>query len=794
MKVAFSRARHESKRRVKNMEYSTVIPKKAADGEGSAVHNTNAEEIEEHHRTFSRLIQYPVGESVRLRDLFQNRAVDPDSSPSPVKSVLLIGIPGTGKTCLARTIACQWAHGKRWSEFETVYIIVIKKLTAEKIFNPSEYHGPRSLERVIAKLMFNCEDSHTNPLLTQIQDTLESEKTLLIFDGLEERNTLANHLLSSAFKRRCRLLLTSRPCNLQEVQRQVDLTVECPGFNDSQFLRFIYSEIGNDGPDLVKLLYPHPALWEVAHVPMISHILCLLWKDPKKVPRKNELTKSLWNLYDMIAGHVWSHLAESSEKLQTQSRAGVFDVLSEIAFTTLKDGNRLVQKKDLDKASKSMDEWVLANSGFLVKQMGSKDYRFAHPVFQEFFAGRYLAQALKTPGIDSWRYNRVKEFLTEGKYLQRQKNAIHFMTEEFFQDREFHEFRTLIEHIDRAPVLDVTGIQHMFAKLQVLNAVMSCSEPSLVDALKENDIGNSLLDSLRSLITNHHKDANMRELLSIQLGKIPNVLGAFPDLVAPITETEEEDTFLFDASFQYLIQIIARVPGYDEWVSGILRKQARHADEGARARAMENTARVLVVSSTELVEDLTKVLENGCRGEPQVVRQVAAPRLRTIIGRDSSKMESQLELLERERRILAGDILSEVMEQGNNTESTAPESVEDISTLINECSETDDRLRRALRTMNLTKLTAMFWSRQSDCVLREIALRSMRTTMTISAERRWTRKRTLFFYDNETIHTVCEQSNEDIKKLLSKMHGVLEEMYPGLFQITELKKHRDQVL
>ena len=775
------------------MEYSTMIPKRAADGEANVVHDTNAEDTDEHHTTFNHLTQYPTGESVRLGDLFRDRVLDPDAEPSEVKSVLLIGIPGAGKTCLTKTIACQWAHGNRWREFETVYIISIKKLTGGEIFNPSEYWGTRNLERVIAKLMFNSEDSHSNPLLTQIQDTLESPKTLLIFDGLEERNTLAKHLLSSAFRRSCKLLLTSRPCNLHEVQHQVDLTVECPGFNDLQFLRFIYSEIGNDGPRLVKLLYPNPSLWEPAHVPVIANILCLLWKDPKQVPRKNELTKSLWNLYDMVARHMWKHFAESSEKLRSKPPPGIFDVLSEIAFATLKDGNSLVQKKDIDKASKSMEEWILANCGFLVKQMGSKDYRFLHPVFQEFFAGRYLAKAFKNPGADSGRYNRVKEFLTEGKYLQRQRNAIRFMTEEFFQDRDYHQFPALIEHIDRAPVLDVTGIQHLFTKLQVLNAVLSSLDPSLIDALKENEIVNSLLESLRSLIANHYKNADMREVLSSQLGKISNVLDAFPDLVASITKTEGHDTLLFDASFQYLIQIIARIPGYREWVAETLKKQAMHADE-AGARAMENTARVLVASSGELVEDLTRILENGCRGEIRVVRQVAAPRLRTIIGKDANKMESQLELLERERRILTGDIPSEVIEQGNDAESTVPESMEDIIAHIIVSPETDDRLRRALRTADLTMLTNVFWSRQSDCVLREIALRSMRTAMTISAERRWTRKRTLFLHGNKTSRTVCEQSNEDIKQLLSKIHGVLEQMYPGLLQIAELKKHKDRVL
>ena len=588
---------------------------------------------------------------------FQSQEETSDSKKKAGESVLLIGRPGTGKTCFARSIVCQWADNHGYNEFEAVYFISVKKLDDELGYNETEYQGDNSLERVIAKVWFNCEDSYSSPTITQIKQDLDSPKTLVIFDGVDEGKKLANNLLSEVFRRRCKSLLTSRPGNLQHVLGHVNHIAECSGFSDLHLLEFIHSEIGAEGPELVKLLYPHPHLWEVTHIPMIANILCHLWRDRRELPAKREITKSPWHLCERMTRMVWDHLAGSCDRLCGENIKDAFDTMAQIAFDALKDDKKLIQKKEFDRASKSIDEWSLGHCGFLVQEIGSKDYCFLHPVFWEYFAGRHLAKTRKQPNKCRYSTRKVKAFLSKGEYTQKQKNAIAFMVEEFVQEKVFDDFLELVDFMDSKPPKNVTSEQRLFAKLHLLNALLSSCEASLMEELDESDFAKNLLKSLSEMITDHFKDANKSEQLLSQLGQIPNVLHKYPDLVMEISKIIEQDPSPSSTPLQYFVQIAAHVPEAEEWVRKILEKQISHSNDDARAQAVENIANVLAVSSDKLEVDLKKLLEKESSKS-----ESAATYLETFNGTDPFAMQSQLKLLERQRKILTGNAFSAAME------------------------------------------------------------------------------------------------------------------------------------
>ena len=76
--------------------------------------------------------------------------------------------------------------------------------------------------------------SNNEDLLAQVEHDLADPSMLLMLDGMDEASDHARELVSTVRKRSCKLLLLSRPYNMRDLERRVDVQVECLGFHDEQ--------------------------------------------------------------------------------------------------------------------------------------------------------------------------------------------------------------------------------------------------------------------------------------------------------------------------------------------------------------------------------------------------------------------------------------------------------------------------------------------------------------------------------------------------------------------------------
>ena len=475
-----------------------------------------------------------VANSIAVEDLFKKRVVKEDRPAQDIRAILFHGNPGSGKTCISKYIGYMWATGRLFEEFEAVYVLPARELnTKEDIEGPSE-----EFLAFILRQCFPRDREFDKGLCAQVDDHLDLQKTLLVIDGWDEVDEKAAAILNEAKRRQCRVLWLTRPYNLLTMRELTDLEVECLGFSDEQVDRYVKKEMATrhekteaDAQGLMDALRGTDSLWEVAHIPVMTYILCFLWVERARLSQRSPAS-----MYSDMVNHIWKRfIQKEGDRITNPKRPEVFEALEVVAFDALREGRILISLSCvMDRVPYLRVREALKQSGLLLFKKEGVEYQFSHPSFRKYFAERWVAKSLKN--TDSEEGKTARKFLREEKYLNRYKRTLQFLAQHLAEMQEVDGLSKLLSFLDEGPI-EIIGLQHLLLKLYIVEAWLM----ELQDAKSKKDCCDceavaSLIEASISLIRDTDvKHREFGEILGRMLHQCPLLFSAVPKMLDQLT-------------------------------------------------------------------------------------------------------------------------------------------------------------------------------------------------------------------------------------------------------------------
>ena len=438
---------------------------------------------------------------IALQDLFKKRSTKPGDPEKELQQILLTGDPGTGKTALSRQLAYQWSEGLWGQEFHTLYLLPVISLQQIE-YDGTHYNRENTLATAIVNTCFAHDLPTTEAEYTSLRDHIDQElkkaTTLVILDGLDERAGASEEILRQAQAGSHKLLMLSRLYGIETERRTVEVEVEHVGFNPEQLERYVRQEVsdGKLAEALLGYIYKHENIRSIAHVPVNLQILCALWQGEEYRLSEEELQQgSLAGLYDRFTGYIWKrYVTERKLPDRDADKVALFNALGQIALQALEQGQALIDFKLVDDVLEraAFDGGLKARLravGFLLLKYVDKDaveprYEFPHLTFQEYFAGRALAQE------QEWG----SDFLSAHKYESQYVRTLSFMAGEVSRVKRASGIEQLLGLLEQEK--EVVGLQHLRLQLQVLQEWLCVAGKDAADELAELERGSQVLASL----------------------------------------------------------------------------------------------------------------------------------------------------------------------------------------------------------------------------------------------------------------------------------------------------------
>ena len=310
------------------------------------------------------------------------------------RRILVYGRPGIGKSTFTQKVAVDWANGKKK---------ILKKFTLLLLIRLRDVCGISDLCTMLktAELLSADDPMAVNNLCEYVRQN--QEKVLLILDGYDEysggKSSPIHQIWRGSQLRDCCVMITTRRLKEDELRVPNNVQFELNGFDSREQKEQFASKILPDEKDvegLLEYLEEHD-LEEMAEIPLLLLMLCLLWKE-----KKHQLPTSRADIYVEFIQTLLDHMAtkdsdngatdESIDKYQEE-----LSKLGKIAFDAL-----LEDRLDFDFTKfphGDLFEKLMHVGFFQVSKLSAlnreKIVYFLHKSVQEFLAAWFIVQEMK---------------------------------------------------------------------------------------------------------------------------------------------------------------------------------------------------------------------------------------------------------------------------------------------------------------------------------------------------------------------------------------------------------------
>ena len=310
------------------------------------------------------------------------------------RRILVYGRPGIGKSTFTQKVAVDWANGRTK---------ILEKFNLLLLIRLRDVCGISDLCTMLktAELLSADNPMAVNNLCEYVRQN--QEKVLLILDGYDEysggKSSLIHQIWRGSQLRDCCVMITTRPVKEDELRVPSHAQFELNGFDSWEQKKQFASKILPDEEDvkgLLEYLEEHD-LEEMAEIPLLLLMLCLLWKE-----KKHQLPTSRADIYVEFIQTLLDHMAtkdsdngatdESIDKYQEE-----LSKLGKIAFDAL-----LEDRLDFDFTKfphGDLFEKLMHVGFFQVSKLSAlnreKIVYFLHKSVQEFLAAWFIVQEVK---------------------------------------------------------------------------------------------------------------------------------------------------------------------------------------------------------------------------------------------------------------------------------------------------------------------------------------------------------------------------------------------------------------
>ena len=327
-----------------------------------------------------------------------------ESGKKEIKTVLIDGDAGIGKSTFCTSISEKWANGEIFQEFELLLLLPLRE---------QEVASAGSLLDLLKAL-------HSDPKICDlVKKYFEADKGkfLVIADGWDELNEdkrkkglfLYKFLFGTKYNS-ISTLVTSRPFASAPLHLHtcIDRFAEIRGLNKEHIVEYINSEFDKKkASQLLEKLESNPLIESICSVPLNCVIICHLWRE-----LEGDLPTTMTRLYTKIILNIINHnirqrVSAYKNTLNLQTFDGMPETLQEswwllceFALLTLKKDQLVFSDEELKyffPQVLSLNDDILC-FGLLQSSVTSsvvgfgRSYHFLHLTFQEYLAALYLVK------------------------------------------------------------------------------------------------------------------------------------------------------------------------------------------------------------------------------------------------------------------------------------------------------------------------------------------------------------------------------------------------------------------